>query len=297
MVLDESPDWVSEFERSRTRLLGIAYRVLGSFAEAQDVVQDTFVSWMHADRTEIRNPQAWLTTVCTRKAIDALRSARLSRTDYVGAWLPEPVETRHLTGGAPEDDLADAATMAFLFVLESLGPKERAAFILRDVFDMASDDVADALGVSPPACRKLLSRARAKIPAMTEAYRPGSDHLDMLSAFEHAIKTGETDALKKLLARDVELRADSGGKAVAIREPLLGRDGVIRFVGRVLSPSWSGNALVRQMINAEPALVLYENGRPSAVIAFGYGPDGKVSRVFITRNPDKMSHVPPAAAC
>ncbi len=292
MTTENTSEWISLFETARGRLTGLAYRILGSYAEAQDVAQDTFVAWMSADRAAITAPQSWLTTVCSRKAIDALRSARVSRTDYVGAWLPEPIESRYLQDQPIEDDLAEAATMAFLVVLETLSPKERAAFVLRDVFGLSFADVAQSLGVHEAACRKLVSRARANIAAPQRARGAAKgDQEAMVKAFEHAISTGETDALKSLFAEDVCLRADSGGKVAAIRDPLHGIEDVAKFIGSTLCAAWSGIQLARRTINSEQGLVLFENGTPTAVISFGYDANGAATDVYITRNPDKLRWV------
>ena len=292
MTKDGVEHWVNAFEALRPRLLGIAYRVLGSYSEAQDVVQDTFLLWMKADRGSIQSPTAWLVTACTRKAIDTLRSARVSRVDYVGVWLPEPIESRYLKEKEADEDLAETATLAFLVVLETLAPKERAAYVLRDIFGLSFAEVAESLAVSEQACRKLVSRARANIQSPSRPRRATlAEQKATVSAFERAIHTGDTAALKQRFSEDVRLTADSGGKVVAIRRPMDGRIQVLQFIEKVLCPAWREGNLVRQVLNAQPSLVLMEKGRPTAAIVFGYDELGQARDVFITRNPEKLTSV------
>lgn len=296
MSQHKEEDWVEAFEGVRQRLLGIAYRILGSYAEAQDVVQDTFLAWMNVDRAAVKSPTAWLVTACTRKAIDALRSARISRVDYVGAWLPEPIESRYIADAGEDDDLAETATLAFLVVLETLAPKERAAYVLRDVFGLSFAEVADSIGVSETACRKLVSRARSNIQKPARSRRTSPEEQEaVVNAFEEAIRTGDAGALKHVLAKDARLSADSGGKAVAILQPIDGRTNVARFIQEVLSPAWCSGALVRQDLNGQKSLVLVEGGAATASIAFGYDADGNAREVYITRNPEKLTRVTSSA--
>lgn len=273
-------------------LMGLAYRILGSLAEAEDVVQEVFLAWAAADRSAIDRPRHWLTTVCTRKAIDVLRSARLSRTDYVGPWLPEPLQTDFAATPEADAALAESVTTAFLLVLERLAPKERAAFLLHDVFDLSYAEVADSLAIGEAACRKLVSRARANLrrernlSAVSQARQE-----ELVAAFEAAIATGNTGHLARLLSQDAVLSADSGGKVIGIREPLVGAEAVLDFVRSVLSPVWRRGALSVAEVNAGRALVLHEAGRPAAVVSFAYDDDGKACGIYIMRNPDKLARI------
>lgn len=289
-------DATETFEQARPVLTGLAYRILGSYAEAEDVVQDSFLAWMAADPTGISRPRSWLMTVCTRKAIDTLRSARVSRTSYVGPWLPEPVGTDLLV--SPEDTVAlsESATTAFLLVLERLSPKERAAFLLRDVFGMDYSDVADGLDVSEAACRKLVSRARANVRQPQNARTVPLERQEMLvAAFEQAVRTGDTGALAVQLSKDVTLTADGGGKVPSIDRPLHGADPVLGFVGRALSRFWRGSDIGVVELNARLSLIVSSDGRPHAAVTFAYGADEKLSEVFIVRNPDKLARIGSAA--
>ena len=290
----ENREATDEFEAARPVLTGLAYRILGSLAEAEDVVQDVFLAWMDADRAAISRPRSWLMTVCTRKAVDALRSARLARTSYVGAWLPEPVQTHYFDSPEADETSAESLTTAFLLVLERLAPKERAAFLLRDVFALTYEEIGASLGIGTAACRKLVSRARANVRRDAGASRAPRERQDeLVAAFAHAIKTGETGTLAALLARDVTLSADSGGKVVGIRKTLEGAAAVLAFVGRTLSGAWRAGEISVAELNSGRALVVREEGRPFAVVTFACDADGNASRIYIMRNPDKLARIDP----
>ena len=279
-----------EFEAARPMLTGLAYRILGSIAEAEDIVQDTFLSWMKADRAAIDRPDSWLTTVCTRKAVDVLRSARHARTTYVGAWLPEPIHTQVLDTPETNTALSQTLTTAFMLVLERLAPKERAAFLLHEVFGESYEAVATCLDISQPACRKLVSRARANIQQTNKAYvAPRERQDELVAAFNLAISTGSTDRLANLLSSEATLSADSGGKVTAIRRTLEGPVEILDFVGRVLSPVWRDNEIVSTELNSGRAIVMRENGRTTAIVTFAYDDDLRASSIFIVRNPDKLA--------
>ncbi|TQV70649.1 RNA polymerase sigma factor SigJ [Denitrobaculum tricleocarpae] len=280
------------FEAARPMLTGLAYRILGSMAEAEDVVQDTYLSWMAAARSGIERPSSWLATVCTRKAIDSLRSAHHARTNYVGTWLPEPIHTRVLETPESELALSQNVTTAFLLVLERLAPKERAAFLLRDVFAMDYAELAEGLRISEAACRKLVSRARANLRKSQSAHSVPLDRQDeLVTAFKTAIVEGSVAQLTDLLASDATLSADSGGKVTAIRQTLEGADAVLSFIARVLSPAWQNLEVFTSELNARRALVAREAGRTVAVVSFDYDKDLKASRIYIVRNPDKLARV------
>ncbi len=293
----DQTDATEVFEDARPVLTGLAYRILGSYAEAEDVVQDSFLAWQAADRDAISRPRSWLMTVCTRKAIDVLRSARLARTRYVGPWLPEPVRTDYFE--APQEAavaLSDSVTMSFLLVLERLSPKERAAFLLHDVFAMDYGDVAAALDVGEPACRKLVSRARTNVRRQENVRTvPRERQEALVAAFEQAIRTGETGPLAAMLSADATLRADGGGKVAAARKPLRGAPTVLAFVRKVLSPAWRAHEIELQVaeVNAGLALIAYLEGVPDAAVTFAFGDDRKVTDVFIVRNPDKLARLDP----
>ena len=273
-------------------LTGLAYRILGSVAEAEDVVQDTFLAWMAADHGNIERPQSWMATVCTRKAVDTLRLARHARTSYVGAWLPEPIHTQVLDTPETEAALSESVTTAFLLVLERLAPKERAAFLLRDIFAMGYGEIAASLEISEQTCRKLVSRARANVRRSNSAQTVPRERQDeLVDAFQKAIVSGSAEQLAGLLASDATLNADSGGKVVAIRHPLEGASAILDFVAQVLSPAWRRGEVFPWELNSGRALIVREEGRTVAAVSFAFDKSLKASGVFIMRNPDKLARI------
>ena len=283
-MIDDSD--LAAFEQARPALRGLAYRILGSLAEAEDAVQDTFVKWQAADRAAIATPQAWLTTVCTRRCLDLLKAADRARVDYVGPWLPEPVHT--VTDGAPAE-LAHSVTTAFLLLLDRLSPKERAAYLLREIFDHDYAEVARILGVQEAACRKLVSRAQAALRReKPRQVVPPARQEELLDAFQLAVNSGATDRLSALLADDIALRADGGGKVAAAKRVLRGRDEVLAFLTSVLGKAWPQWRQERQEINGGLGMVLFEGEAIRASITFGFDAGGAVSDIYIMRNPEKF---------
>ncbi|MPZ12364.1 MAG: sigma-70 family RNA polymerase sigma factor [Kiloniellaceae bacterium] len=274
------------FEAARPALRGLAYRILGSLAEAEDAVQDTFLKWQAAGRSDIAVPEAWLTTVCTRRCLDLVKSAHRSRVDYVGPWLPEPVHTA--TDDAPAE-LAASVTTAFLLLLDRLTPKERAAYLLREIFDHDYAEAARILGLQEAACRKLVSRAQAAVRrAKSRQVVPADQQERLLDAFQLAVNSGATEPLSALLADDIALRADGGGKAAAADRVLRGRDEVLSFLTKVLGSAWPLWRQVRQEINGVLGMVLFEGEVVRASITFGFDESGALSDIYIMRNPEKF---------
>jgi RNA polymerase sigma factor (sigma-70 family) len=282
-----------QFEQARPRLMGLAYRILGSVAEAEDAVQDTSLKWLAADQSSIANPAAWLTTVCTRRCLDVLKSAQHARVDYVGTWLPEPLHTQ--TGEvSPEDalDLAGSLSTAFLLLLERLTPKERAAYLLHEIFDRPYEEIGSALSVSEPACRKLVSRARASVSAGKQRFAPSPENQKgLLQAFQAAISTGDTAELSSLLSTDVQLAADGGGKVIAARSIIYGKDKVLRFIERALCVAWGDDGTAFNELNGQHALVYGDLSAPTSTVSFELGEKGKIERIYIMRNPDKLAAI------
>lgn len=274
------------FEESRPRLLGIAYRILGSRAEAEDAVQDTFLRWQVADIATIASPAAWLTTVCTRRSVDMLRAAYRSRVDYVGAWLPEPIQTAITSG--PDAEMAASLSTAFLLVLERLTPKERAAYLLHDIFDMDYADVAAALDMTEPACRKLVSRAKARVGDGEVRHRPTPERQEeLLRAFEQAIRTGQPGSLVTMLASDVRLTADGGGKVPTVTGTLEGQT-VMAFLTERLSDWWAAYSWSFAEIGGGRGIVLRQGETIVATVSFAYDRADRITDIFIIRNPDKL---------
>ncbi len=286
-------DMAAPFEAARQRLWGIAYRMLGTAAEADDVVQDTFLRWQRADRDAIKSPEAWLVRTCTRLAIDALRAAKRSRVDYVGPWLPEPVAAATDDGS----DLADTLSMAFLLVLERLSPAERAAFLLRDVFDYDYARVAEILGRSEAACRQLVTRGRKHARQARERFTPpGEAGERLLEAFLSAVSTGEVAPLEALLSRDVEMWADGGGKVLAAMKVIRGSDPVARFLAGLWRKNWVLGDIEVASVGGMPGLLMIADGRIYAALSLTSDSDGRVRQVLVMRNPDKLAGFNAASA-
>lgn len=281
------------FEERRAFLLGLAYRILGSYADAEDAVQDTYLKWEHADSGAIDNPPAWLTTVCTRHCIDLSRAARRARTEYWGSWLPEPIQL--VSANTPESDaeLSSSLSIAFLLLLERLTPKERAAYLLYEIFDRPYPEVALALGATDVACRKLVSRAKAKVGrGAVLPIVPRARQEKLLAAFHAAVETGSTEPLTTLMSKDIRLTADGGGKVATLLETLAGKEAVLEFICKRLHVYWRryGDWL-ETSINGAAGFLLLENRNVAASVSFAYDGDGKLTRIFVTRNPDKLVHL------
>lgn len=283
-------DWKSQqFEAARPQLMGIAYRLLGSIADAEDAVQDVAYKWFAAPGPPPERPAAWLASVCTNRCLDVLKSAQRQRLDYVGPWLPEQFESEAVPDAEEALEIASSLTTAFLLLLERLTPRERAAYLLHDIFDMPHDDVAAALGIEPANCRKLASRARRLVSEENVRYLPSvARQEELLTRFQMAIATGDLTDLAGVLSEDVELRADGGGKVVAVRHVLAGQAVVSRFIGTTLANGWSGAEYEHRTINGMPALLVRIGDVLHAMTSFSYGADGTIQSVFIQRHPDKL---------
>lgn len=274
----------------RRRLFGLAYRMLGEVTEAEDAVQDALARWTAADQDTIENPAAWLTTVTTRLCLDRLTSARRTRETYVGTWLPEPLLT---DDHDPADTVAaaDTMTLAFLVVLESLSPAERAVFLLHDVFGYPHGDVAAVLGRSPEAVRKLASRARTHLQDRRPRYEvDAARRTEVADAFVSACQTGELEAFLAVLSPDVTLVSDGGGKASAARRPVVGAERVARFFLGLLAQAKEGQQIEMTEINGEPGLVGRDRGQVVVVFVL-HVTDGRVATIQAIRNPDKLAHL------
>ncbi len=285
-----SPEDTQAFEDARPGLLALAYRILGSVSDAEDAVQDTFVKWSGADREGIRSAPSWLTTACTRRCLDLLRAAHRSRVNYVGVWLPEPVQTAAEEGPEEASDLASSLSMAFLLLLERLTPKERAAYLLRDIFDLSYAEIAEALGLQESACRKLVSRAKANVDrAGVRNVTPLQRQNQLLAEFENAVVSGSTERLVSLLSSEVRLSADGGGKVPAVRDVLQGVDAVSRFLSKRLHKYWLDFEWSTADINGTRGMLLTEEGAVVATVSFAYDAEGAVTDIYIVRNPDKLA--------
>lgn len=286
-------DHVATFAEARARLVGIAYRMLGTPDDAEDVVQDAWLRWDAADRSTIREPVAWLTTVTTRLAIDRLRSARARREVYVGPWLPEPLPTTGSTAPDPADEVtaAETLTVGFLTVLERLEPVERAAFLLHDVFGLPFAEVAEAIDRKPDAARQLASRARTRVREASPRARtpPPPERAEALAdAFLGAIILGDVDALRAMLTDDVVHLSDGGPHRRAARRPVVGSDRVARLLLSLASRVAPGTELVPVSVNGQPGWFASLDGVPEMVLVPSF--DGeRVCAIHAVLNPDKLA--------
>ncbi|HEU4577772.1 MAG TPA: sigma-70 family RNA polymerase sigma factor [Polyangiaceae bacterium] len=271
------------FQEQRPRLFSLAYRMLGSAADAEDVLQDAWLRWQAADAASIESAGAWLTTVVTRLCLDQLKSARHRRENYVGPWLPEPLPTE------PVPD-RESISMAFLVLLEQLTPAERATYLLHEVFDYSHGEIAEILGTTAANCRQLALRAKAHLRERRPRFAPTVEsHERLLARFLSAVQGGQLEPLKQLLSDDVLLRSDGGGKAAAALRPIVGSERVARFfLG--LAGKMVRHPLIRFRIlsvNGWPALVTLENGR--IVFVLSIESDGqRIHALYSVLNPDKL---------
>ncbi len=285
-------DRSSEFERHRPRLFGVAYRMLGSRADAEDALQDAYLRWHRAAPDDLRSPEAWLVTTVTRLCIDRLRALRTEREHYVGPWLPEPLigEATTLAADA-QAELSSSLSIAFLVVLEQLSPDERAAFLLHEVFDSEYAEIAQILGKSEPACRQIVSRARKRVrDQRPRAQVTEAAHRAVIERFANAIQTQDKTALLQLVAQDASWTADGGGKARAALKVIQGRELVVRFALGVIGRHMSHLAFETISVNGEPALMLRLGAKPLSVVTVRT--DGaQILDVYAVLNPSKLNAI------
>jgi len=284
------------FNTDRPLLFSIAYRMLGSASDAEDVLQDAWLRYRGADPSTIRSPKAFVTTVVTRLCLDRLKSARTTRESYIGPWLPEPVLTSEVE--RPDDMLqrAESITFAFLVLLEKLSPEERAVFLLKDVFDYDHSEIGAMLGISAENSRQLLHRAKSRLaggrPRLTGT---AESRRAIAERFARAFSSGDGSALTSLLASEVTLLSDGGGKVTAARRPLIGRDEVLKFlvglhrVGETTGLARTASLAIED-VNSEPALTLRLGGHLESVFVLSIDDEG-ISAIRVVRNPDKLAHI------
>jgi RNA polymerase sigma-70 factor (ECF subfamily) len=279
----------------RGRLLGLAYRMLGSRSDAEDVVQDAYLRF--AGARDVHNAEAFLVTIVTRLCLDRLKSARAQREVYVGPWLPEPVFDAEGLSADAATELADDLSFALLLALDRLSPLERAAFLLHDVFDTPFPEIAAMLDRTEASCRQLASRARRAVrddrpaPAAT----PDS-HARLLQAFGEAVASGDVARLAELLRADAVALTDGGGRKTAARNPIVGADKIARFfIGLAAKNAGHEIRVEPAMINGAFGALLYLDGELDHTMSMAIS-DEKIAAIYIVRNPDKLRHLPVAAA-
>jgi RNA polymerase sigma-70 factor (ECF subfamily) len=276
------------FTTHRRLLFTVAYEMLGSAADAEDVVQETWLRWSEVDRAEVRDPRAYLVRAVTRQALNRMRTLSRRREDYVGEWLPEPLLT---SPDVAEDlELAESVSIAMLTVLETLGPTERAVFVLREVFDVPYDEVAAAVAKTPAAVRQIAHRAKAHVAARRPRVEvDAGEKLVVVERFREAVATGDLQALLDVLAPDVVLVADGGGVVSAARRPNQGAEKVAAFLA-LLGRLAPGAHLGDLWVNGEPAVRVDLDGALDSVVSLVVE-GSRISRIYSVRNPEKLTHM------
>jgi RNA polymerase sigma-70 factor, ECF subfamily len=283
------------FSADRPLLFSIAYRMLGSASDAEDVLQDAWLRYRGADQSTVRSPKAFATTIVTRLCLDRLKSARAKREEYIGPWLPEPV----LTSEAGPDAMlqrAESVTLAFLVLLEKLSPEERAVFLLKDIFDYDHAEIGEMLGVSAEHSRQLLHRAKTHLAAgRPRLTGTAASRRAAAERFAQAFSSGDASQLTALLAKDVRMWTDGGGKASAARRPLVGRDEVVNLFAGIYRAAQTAGLLPDvtmriEDVNSEPALILRLGGRLESIFVLEVAGD-VISGIRAIRNPDKLARI------
>ncbi len=293
-------DPAASFEPHRRRLRGLAYRMLGSMAEAEDAVQEAYLRWHDADREDVVEARAFLITTTTRICLDVLKSARVRREEYVGPWLPDPVVDTSALAPDTQTEMAEDLSVALLLALDRLSPLERAAFLLHDVFDYSFTQVATALGRNEAACRQLASRARTRvrdarpagaIPARAGGSPVDAKHAEIVSAFLAASRSGDLATLTQLLASDVRLVADGGGKASAALNVIEGAGRVAAFLAGAVRKGWTDDLTVEfDTINGLPGVIV--SGAHGVIQTTAVEFDGDaIKTIYVVRNPEKLRHL------
>jgi RNA polymerase sigma-70 factor (ECF subfamily) len=277
-------DAAASFAPLRPKLMRVAYRMLGSVADAEDVVQEAFIRWMKADRSEVREPEAFLRRTVTRLCLDQLKSARRQRETYVGPWLPDPVL---------EEEEEEDVTLPLMLALERLSPLERAAFLLHDVFGLEFEEVAATIQRDPAACRQLAARARTHVRETRPRFQVEKQRsLELAKAFFNASRSGDMRAFGAMLAADVSIHADGGGKRSAAMRPIFGFDAVMKVHENLAAQFQKhGSKLVRAgFVNGLPGFITLEADGELQTTALEIE-DGKVAAIYVVRNPDKLRHL------
>jgi RNA polymerase sigma-70 factor (ECF subfamily) len=284
MTATSREDAAASFDPLRPKLMRVAYRMLGSVADAEDILQEAFIRWMRADRSDVREPEAFLRRTVTRLCLDQLKSARRQREAYIGPWLPEPVV---------EEEEEEDVTLPLMLALERLSPLERAAFLLHDVFGLGFEEVAATIQRDPATCRQLAARARSHVREARPRFHVDKQRgLELAQAFFAASRSGDMNALAAMLAADVSVHADGGGKRSAAAQPTVGFDAVMKlheYLAALFRKN--GSTLVRAgFVNGLPGFVTLEADGELQTTALDIE-DGKIAAIYVVRNPDKLKHL------
>jgi len=285
------------FELHRPKLFGVAYRMLGSASEAEDVVQDAWLRYDAVAKHSIRSPEAFLTTIVTRLCLDRLKSARATREEYVGPWLPEPLLTDRQDGPEQSAALAESVSLAFMVLLETLTPEERATFLLREIFEYDYESIAGILKTTPANCRQLFHRAKLHLQDRKPRFHEDARRKhELVGQFLAALRDGDAAGFTSVLTADVELWSDGGGKVSAARRPIFGPEHVvqlmvgIRRTARSMGYDLTQFAMQIVDVNGEPALALRNAGRVDSIYTFEFAADG-ITALRVIRNPDKLRYI------
>ncbi|MBV8100320.1 MAG: RNA polymerase sigma-70 factor [Verrucomicrobia bacterium] len=284
---------LATFDQYRGLLFSIAYRMLGTIADAEDMLQETFIRWHQSGDQDIRSPRAFLVTIISRLCMNHLQSARVQREEYIGEWLPEPLLTDPNSDPLKALKIDESLSMAFLILLERLTPIERAVFLLHEVFNYKHTEIAEILGQSEANCRQVLRRARQHVGDVSRRLKASTqDNTDLLDRFLQATRTGDMEGLLALLARDVVLHSDGGGKAIALAAQIKGAEkvarGILRSMEKQLPKEVVGHV---SYINGKRAVIGYLHGKPFSVVSVNVR-KGRIKDVFVVTNPDKLTHLP-----
>jgi RNA polymerase sigma-70 factor (ECF subfamily) len=280
------------FEEHRPRLARLAYRMLGSLADADDVMQEAFLRWTREPRPEVESARSYLSTIVTRLCIDQRRALEARKETYIGPWLPEPVvEAPAASDAAQQVEVAESISLGFLLMLESLSPVERAAYLLRRVFDYEYPEIAAILGKSEPNCRQLVSRAEERVRERRPRFEIDASEAERITgSFLHACGSGDVNALVQLLAADAVAYSDGGGKATAARVPIAGAERVAQFFVGIVKKVPAGLALKPVRVNGRPGVITVRDGKVTSVLTLDIR-DGRIASCFVIVNPDKLARV------
>jgi RNA polymerase sigma-70 factor (ECF subfamily) len=278
----------SQFETHRSRLFGLAYKLLGSRSDAEDVVQDAWLRWRQTDRSAVRDVEAWLVTATTRLGIDRLRAARTERDAYTGPWLPEPLSVDESPTPERGAEVAEQVSLAFLTLLERLGPEERAAFLLKEIFDYDYAQIAGLIGHSEANCRQMVHRARMRVQGERPRFAVAPEqHRSLLERFMHAAQVGDRDAIVRLLDANAQLVSDGGGKVNATIRPLHGAARIARLFWAIARRTNGSTDWRLGHVNGEPAVLRMHEGRLHSVTTITVEGD-RITGIFTVLNPDKL---------
>jgi len=286
------PSHLATFDQHRGLLFSVAYRMLGSVADAEDMVQEAFLRWLRTSGEDIRSPRALLITIVSRLCINHLQSARIQREEYIGQWLPEPLVTDPRSDPHGKLRIDESLSMAFLLLLERLTPIERAVFLLREVFSYKYSEIEETVGQTETNCHQILRRARKHVGVLRPRFKAaGSEHDEILERFLKASRSGDMDGLIALLSKDIVLHSDGGGKTIAVPNLIYGAERVGRGILRSIKKLVPENLVSRSaQINGEPGFVGYLDGKPFSVITL-HVTKGRIREIYVVSNPEKLKHL------